>query len=115
MLGKVTFLILGMGVTGCVLLGYRQLRLQTLHELAEVQRRLNVHDRDLYRLRSAVAQRVAPARVAELAARMGPLVSVGVDDQPPPQAESFDSAAFDEDGEVPSSRTLARDPSPRPR
>ncbi|MGQ0628516.1 MAG: hypothetical protein ACT4PL_10510 [Phycisphaerales bacterium] len=80
MLGKVCFLILGIGATACGLLGYRQLRLQTLHDLAQVQRRLNEHDRDLFRLRSEIAEFVTPDRVAEMARILGPLVSIGVND-----------------------------------
>ncbi len=81
MLGKVCVLILSIGATGCGLLGYRQMRLQTLHELANVQKRLVLHDRDLFRLRSEIAERVTPARVAQLAADLGPMVSIGVNDK----------------------------------
>jgi|GEM_PF-1276584 len=81
MLAKICFLILCMGVVACSVLGYRQTRLQTLHELSDVQRRLMAHDRDLFRLRAEIAAQVTPARIAKLASRLGPLVSIGVDDE----------------------------------
>ena len=80
MLGKACFLLLGIGATAGGLLGSRPLRLQTLHDLAQVQRRLNEHDRDLFRLRSQIAEFVTPDRVAEMARVLGPLVSIGVND-----------------------------------
>ncbi len=81
MLAKICFLILCMGAVACTVLGYRQTRLQTLHELSDVQRRLMAHDRDLFRLRAEIAAQVTPQRVAKLAGRLGPLVSIGVDDE----------------------------------
>lgn len=81
MLAKICFLILCMGAVACTVLGYRQTRLQTLHELSDVQRRLMAHDRDLFRLRAEIAAQVTPSRIAKLSSRLGPLVSIGVDDE----------------------------------
>jgi len=73
--------ILSIGVVACVLLTTRQLRLQAVHELAQVQKRVAEHDRTLWRLRIEIARRVTPANVERLAARragLSPLPPVPV-------------------------------------
>jgi hypothetical protein len=73
--GKLSVLILAFGVLACVLLANRQLRVQSAHELAEVQRRVAYHDRDLWRLRIEIASRVAPDEVERMGRGLGTLVT----------------------------------------
>lgn len=73
MLGKLLALILWMGLTACALLAMRQSRLQLAHELAQVQLRIARHDEALWQERVRIARNVSPARVQEMAVRLGPL------------------------------------------
>lgn len=73
MFARLVVLILSIGVVACVLLTARQQRLQAVHELAEVQRRLVEHDRTLWQLRVEIAGRITPEHVESLASRLGPL------------------------------------------
>lgn len=73
MLAKLCVLILGIGVVACVLLGIRQARIQAAHEMAEVQSRLDKHDRELWKLRAEVARHVTPPEVERIAGRFGKL------------------------------------------
>lgn len=79
MLAKIAFLILSVGVSACVLLTVRQQRLEAVHDLADVQRSMSRLDQDLFRLRVAIAQGVAPERVTSLAVALGPMRPAGVD------------------------------------
>jgi hypothetical protein len=82
-LAKTCVLILSLGAAACVLLGLRQARLQAMHEIAGIQRRMNDHDRNLFRLRLEIAERVTPERVEQAAQKLGPMAPIGVD---PPEA-----------------------------
>ncbi|MBM4108474.1 MAG: hypothetical protein FJ255_06620 [Phycisphaerae bacterium] len=73
MFGKLALLILCVGLVACALLAMRQSRLQCAHELAQVQLRIARHDESLWRERVRIAQAVTPARVQEMATRLGPL------------------------------------------
>jgi hypothetical protein len=71
--GKLLVLILWVGLVACALLALRQSRLQYAHELAQIQLRIARHDEALWRERVRIARGVTPARVQEMAARLGPL------------------------------------------
>lgn len=71
--GKLSILILAVGVTACALLVLRQQRLDAVHELAVAQARIAERDRDLYEIRTRIATRVMPNQVELLAARIAPL------------------------------------------
>ncbi|MBC7834949.1 MAG: hypothetical protein H7Y88_07590 [Phycisphaerales bacterium] len=73
MFGKLAFTILAVGLMACVLLATRQQRLQAVHELAQVQKRVAEHDRDLWRLRLEIARRITPQRIERMATILGPL------------------------------------------
>lgn len=79
MFARLITLILSIGFAACVLLTLRQHRLQAAHELAEVARRIDEHDRVLWRLRVEVAGRVTPQRVYQLARMLGPLAPIEID------------------------------------
>jgi hypothetical protein len=70
---KIAAVIVAMGIVAGALLSLRQLRLQAVHELADVQRRVAEHDRTLWHLRVEIAARTTPARTDELAKSLGPL------------------------------------------
>lgn len=74
MFSKLSVLILSMGVIACVLLGIRQLRLQAAHEAADVTRRAERQNRDLWMLRAEIAKRVTPQQVEIAAGKFGVLV-----------------------------------------
>ena len=76
MLAKLSVLIVGLGVLGCMLLGLRQLRTQAAHEMAEVQKRVAMHDRQLWALRSEIARRITPDKVEPMAVHLGALVTI---------------------------------------
>jgi len=77
--GKLAFLIICVGATGCGLLALRQQRLESVNELARVQRQLVSMDQDLYRARVQIAAAITPSRVTDLAITLGPLRPIGVD------------------------------------
>ncbi len=79
MFAKLAVLILSIGVVACVLLTVRQLRLQAVHEMAEVQRRVAERDRTLWRLRVEIASRLTPDRVEQMVQALGPLESIDLD------------------------------------
>lgn len=74
---KLATLIVGLGLIACVLLGIRQLRVQAAHEMAEVQKRVAGHDRELWKLRTQIAKLTTPDKVALLARKYGALVPIG--------------------------------------
>jgi len=82
MLAKLSVLIVSLGVAAGILLHMRQARLQAVHELARAQVRMHERDRDLYRIRAAIAERITPERVEQLARQFGPLTPMGVDPAP---------------------------------
>jgi hypothetical protein len=75
-LAKLSVLIVGLGVLGCLLLGLRQQRTQAAHEMAEVQKRVVMHDRQLWALRAEIARRITPDKVQPMAARLGELAPI---------------------------------------
>lgn len=79
MLPKIAAVILTIGIVGCVLLTARQLRLQAVHDLAVLQRRVAEHDRTLWHLRVEIAGNVVPRNVETLARALGPLEPIPVD------------------------------------
>lgn len=76
MAAKIIALILALGVGAVLMLSLRQERLQVLHETAELQKRLAQHDRDFLSLRTRIASSVSPPLVQQLAAGLGPTVSI---------------------------------------
>lgn len=77
MFAKLVALILALGVVGGVLLTIRQLRIQAAHELADVQRRVSDHDRQLWQLRIEIGARVQPEQVARRAESLGTMSPIG--------------------------------------
>jgi hypothetical protein len=78
-LAKLSVLIVGLGVLGCLLLGLRQLRTQAAHEMAEVQKRVAMHDRQLWALRTEIAKRITPDKVEPMASHLGALVPISAE------------------------------------
>jgi hypothetical protein len=72
-LAKLSVLIVGLGILACLLLGLRQLRTQAAHEMAGVQKRVARHDRELWKIRSEIARRITPDKVALLVKDYGDL------------------------------------------
>ncbi len=81
MLAKLCFLILSVGAIGLVVLSLRQQRMETYHEMAVTQRELASMDRKVQFFQSQVAQREVPGNVTRLAAGLGELRSIGVEDK----------------------------------
>ncbi|HMN39936.1 MAG TPA: hypothetical protein PKE29_03765 [Phycisphaerales bacterium] len=79
MLAKLCVLIVGLGVLACLLLGTRQLRTQAAHEMADVQKRVARHDRELWKLRSEIARRITPDKVELLARGFGDLQPISAE------------------------------------
>lgn len=82
MAAKLCVLILGLGVMAVALLQFRQARLQAVHDLAGIQREMLLRDRELFAMRSQIAQAVTPERVQQIASTLGPLRPIGVDPLP---------------------------------
>lgn len=76
MFAKLVAVLVSMGAVACTLLAVRQQRIQSAHELAEVQRRVMEHDRTLWHLRAEIATRITPPRVDEMARRLGPAAPI---------------------------------------
>jgi hypothetical protein len=76
---KVAVLILCIGLGACALLAARQMRTQAAHELAEARLRLMQRDNELWRLRAAIAARVTPERVQQLATKLSSLKPIAAD------------------------------------
>jgi hypothetical protein len=76
MLAKLGVLVVGVGVIACGLLGIRQARIQAAHEMADVQRRIARHDRELWQLRAEISRRVTPDKAEEMGRKLGPLVGI---------------------------------------
>lgn len=70
---KLGFVVVCVG--GCALgvLALRQAGLQAGHELAQTQLRIQKADEDLWKLRAEISTLAAPARIRELADKLGPL------------------------------------------
>lgn len=75
---KLITVILAVGAAGMMMLDLRQQRLQTMHDIAMVQRRMAEHDRELFRVRARIAAAVVPQQVEQLAARLGPTTPINV-------------------------------------
>jgi hypothetical protein len=78
-LAKLSVLIVGLGALGCLLLGLRQLRTQAAHEMAEVQKRVALHDRQLWALRAEIARRITPDKVQPLTEHLGALAPINAE------------------------------------
>ena len=78
MVAKLIAVILAVGAAGIMMLDLRQQRLQTMHDIAMVQRRMAEHDRELFRVRTRIAAAVVPQQVEQLAARLGPTTPINV-------------------------------------
>lgn len=73
---KLAALIVGLGLIACVLLGIRQLRVQAAHEMADVQRRVSAHDRELWKLRTEIAKLTIPDNIETIAQKYGVLTPI---------------------------------------
>ena len=72
MLAKLALLILVGAFTAAALLTVRQQRMQAVHEMAEAAERALAFDRQLWRVRAAIARRQTPGSIHEWARRLGP-------------------------------------------
>jgi len=70
---KACVAVLALGACGCSLLAIRQARLQAAHDLAKTQLDIQRADEELWKLRAAIAERVTPVRVEEMAVEMADL------------------------------------------
>jgi len=70
---KACVAVLALGACGCTLLAIRQARLQAAHDLAKTQLAIQRADEELWKLRAAIAQRVNPTRVEEMADELADL------------------------------------------
>ncbi len=78
MFAKGAVTILAIGATACMLLTLRQQRLNAVHEIAILQRRLSEHDRTFLKLRTEIAARITPDRIRELSGHFGHMVPIGL-------------------------------------
>ena len=79
MFPKLCLLIVCLGVIACVLLGTRQQRVLAAHQMANVQKRVARHDRELWKLRTEIARLTTPERVEVLALKYGALAPISPD------------------------------------
>ena len=79
MLAKLCVLIVALGVVSCVLLGTRQQRVLAAHQMADVQKRVARHDRELWKLRAEIARLTTPEKVQVLAMKYGKLLPIAPD------------------------------------
>lgn len=70
---KLGFVVLCVGGCALGMLALRQAGLQAGHELAQTQLRIQKADEDLWKLRAEISTLAAPARIRELADKLGPL------------------------------------------
>jgi hypothetical protein len=70
---KLATLILAFGAIACILLVVRQQRIQTAHELVQVQRQVGELDRRLWKFRIEIAQRMQPHAVDQAISMLGPM------------------------------------------
>lgn len=73
MFAKLCVLVVSLGVIACLLLGIRQQRVQAAHEAAAAVRRAEQQNREIWKLRSEIAQRVTPTHVQLSASKFGAL------------------------------------------
>lgn len=73
MFWKLSLLVVAMGLTACVLLAVRMLRVQAAHELAAARLRIIDADARLCLLRARIAEHVSPERIAQATSGLGPL------------------------------------------
>lgn len=111
---KACVAVLALGACGCSLLAIRQARLQAAHDLAKTQLDIQRADEELWKLRAAIAERVTPVRVEEMAIEMAdlrPLLSTPLPPQPKVDPKS-DSKKQSKPGAAPTGRpelgTMAR-------
>lgn len=70
---KLGFVVLCVGGCALGMLALRQAGLQAGHELAQTQLRIQKADEDLWKMRAEISTLAAPARIRELADKLGPL------------------------------------------
>lgn len=71
MFAKLAVLILSLALGACILLAVRQMRIQSVHELAAARLRILEADARLWKLRARVAERVTPQNIEVMASRLG--------------------------------------------
>lgn len=76
MFAKIVALILSLGIIACALLAVRQARVQAFHELTQTRLRIRTQDENLWKLRAAIAARVTPEHIHEMAASVSDLKPV---------------------------------------
>lgn len=79
MFAKLVAVVLAVCVGACALLTIRHLRTQAAHELAESRLRLQQRDNDLWRIKARIATSVTPARVQQMASRLGTFKPLAAD------------------------------------
>ena len=66
-------LIVSLGALACTLLTLRQQRIEAVHQMAMVNLRIMEADRGLARLRTEIAANLEPARIEQVASKLGTL------------------------------------------
>jgi Cu/Ag efflux pump CusA len=72
---KLIVVILTIGIVACMLLTVRQQRLQAVHDIANIQRRVAEKDRALAEFRVDLAVRLTPERIEAMTRGIGPFSS----------------------------------------
>lgn len=66
-------MIVSLALIAGALLAVRQQRIMAAHEMVRSHQRIVRYEHDLWRLRIEIAQRLAPGRIEQIAASLGPL------------------------------------------
>ncbi len=85
---KVAVVVLSLGAFAAGLLSLRQSRLQVASEVTQSQLRIEQADRRLWQLRAAIASRVTPQAVEDLAKQAGPMRPLALPPLDPPTEKS---------------------------
>jgi hypothetical protein len=85
---KVAVVVLSLGAFAAGLLSLRQSRLQVASEVTQSQLRIEQADRRLWQLRAAIAARVTPQAVEDLAKEAGPMRPLALPPLPIPDEKS---------------------------
>ena len=73
---KLAFLVLCLGLTAASLLSIRQRRILAANEMVRIHQRVVQHDQALRRIRVEIARSLAPDRVQQMVATLGPMKAI---------------------------------------
>jgi cell division protein FtsL len=71
MFAKLLVIVLAIGLIAAALLMIRQQRLDAVHEMAQIHRRVNEQQTSLWLMRTRIADRCRPDRIREAAQELG--------------------------------------------